>query len=245
MKSSKLLGWQKPDANRKAVHLSIPIFQSASCPVSKSVTSSGTGRSAKSVVTSEPSAASEQSSLASSKPYLIAGSAFGLVLYGIFSMFQPDAIYQSAHMADECHYLSHLSLSGQYQHQKDGSVRCQSQVRYLGVNNQHSLRYMAIGSMGAIEEMRVSLRLGEYGQAGAVDELIRFGQSLSLPVLGHTMPAEVGQYLREGHVGHWDFSRASLYIERHHYPVQNPDGKAAKGAGFEDIELVFRKNRIH
>lgn len=187
------------------------------------------------------------SSTTSLAPYYIACSAFGLMLYGIFTLFQGGMALDGLKttMSDECHYLSHLGLSGQYQHQKDGSVRCQSQVRYLGVNNQHTLRYMALGSEGVIEEMRVSLRLGEYDQAGGVDELIRFGQSLSLPVLGHTMPAEVGQYLREGHVGHWDFSRASLYIERHHYPVQRIIASESGVSGFEDIELVFRKNRVH
>ncbi|OOV87028.1 hypothetical protein [Oceanospirillum linum] len=153
----------------------------------------------------------------------LAATAFGLVLYGIFSFIQSDARYPNMHKTDECHYLSHLDLAGAYQYQKDGSVRCLSPVRYLGVNNQHTLRYMALGRGNVIEEMRISLRLGRYGEASAVNELVRFGQSLSLPVLGHTMPAEVGQYLREGYVGHWDFPGVSLYIERHYYPaLQDP-----------------------
>lgn len=178
-------------------------------------------------------------------PYYMTCSALGVMLFGIATLLQGEV--NAPHITpDECQYLSHLNLSGQYQQQKDGSVRCQSQVRYLGRQNQHSLRYMASGSQGVVEEMRVSLRLGVDAHEAAIDELIRFGQSLSLPVLGHTMPAEVGQYLRQGHVGHWDFSRASLYIERHQYPVSNAATPAeGKAQGFKDIELVFRKNRLH
>ncbi|WP_417595375.1 hypothetical protein [Oceanospirillum sp.] len=177
--------------------------------------------------------------------YSLAATAFGLILYGVFSFIQSDTRYPNMHKTDECHYLSHLDLAGAYQYQKDGSVRCLSPVRYLGVNNQHTLRYMALGRGSVIEEMRISLRLGRYGGAGAVNELVRFGQSLSLPVLGHTMPAEVGQYLREGYVGHWDFPQVSLYIERHYYPAPQDPLQSQGRTGFEDIELVFRKNRLH
>lgn len=171
--------------------------------------------------------------------------ALAAVISGFFYLSHPHATPQISDMPDECHFLSHLALPGQYQQQKDGSLLCQSPVRYLGINNQHSLRYMARGQAPAIEEMRISLRLGEYGKAAAIDELIRYGQSLALPVLGHTMPAEVGQYLRGGHVGHWDFPQASLYIERQRYPVQKETASGPLSSGFEDIELVFMKNRIH
>ncbi|WP_086479651.1 hypothetical protein [Oceanospirillum sanctuarii] len=233
MKASKPITWHKSNLSEKPVHF----------PMSER--NLRTNAFAQSSVSPEDSSSASTSSLA---PYYIVCSAFGLMFYGIFTLFQGDVAldgFQTSALSDECHYLSHLGLSGQYQHQRDGSVRCQSQVRYLGVNNQHTLRYMAVGSEGVIEEMRVSLRLGGHGQANAVDELIRFGQSLSLPVIGHTMPAEVGQYLREGHVGHWDFSRASLYIERHHYPVQRVVASESGESGYEDIELVFRKNRVH
>lgn len=230
MKVSKEITWYKSGLDQKPVNLSVSHRKGQRTPSTTTAVS-----------------ADEASSSPSLTPYYFACSAVGLMLYGIFTFFQGASGLNGLQtsMSDECHYLSHLGLAGQYQQQKDGSVSCQSQVRYLGANNQHMLRYMARGHEGTIEEMRVSLRLGQYGQAGAVDELIRFGQSLSLPVLGHTMPAEVGQYLRDGHVGHWDFSRASLYIERHHYPVQRATVSAIEVRDFEDVELVFRKNRIH
>lgn len=238
MKASKEITWYKSGLHQKPVRASVP---QRKCHQRSAISSSVASAGNSSSVTSADNSSSSPASL---MPYYVAFSAVGLVLYGIFTLFQGPTGLQTS-MSDECHYLSHLGLAGQYQQQKDGSARCQSQVRYLGANNQHTLRYMAKGSEGTIEEMRVSLRLGEYGQAGAIDELIRFGQSLSLPVLGHTMPPDVGQYLRDGHVGHWDFSRASLYIERHHYPVQRATASSIEARDFEDIELVFRKNRVH
>lgn len=140
----------------------------------------------------------------------------------------------------ECRYLEHLSLSGQYQQHKDGSLICQSRALYMGSRNQHTLYFRATGQKGQVDEMRLSLRLGEGEQRMALGRLLRFGNSLVLPVLGHTMPAEVGQYLKNGHVGHWDFNQASLYIERHRFPAAGrPD------IFFEDVSLVLRKNRLH
>lgn len=166
------------------------------------------------------------------------------LLAGLYQLQQ--ATVQAEASPKECLYLSHLSLSGQFQQQKDGSMRCQSLVRYFGRSNQHSIRYMAFGQQGEMQEMRLSLRLGEKDQPQAIDQLLRFGQSLALPVLGHTIPSEVGQYLRDGHVGHWDFSQASLYIERHRFPVPVQKlSPASETSSREDIELVFRKTYLH
>lgn len=222
MKASKQMVWHKsPLGQKTASHEGLSGRQSAQSPVDSANTVS-------------PS-------------YYIACSALGLVLVGIFSFFQfgQQKSGLQVQLSDECQYLSHLNLAGQYQGQDRNAIRCLSQVRYLGGRHQHTLRYSASGTEGVIAEMRISLRLGEKERLEALDELIRFGQSLSLPVLGHTMPPEVGQYLRQGEVGQWDFSRASIYIERHRYPASPIVAKGKEGIAFEDVELVFRKNSVH
>lgn len=161
-----------------------------------------------------------------------------------FSASLPDAddrLTDSEAIPRECHFLSQYSLSAHYVHQNNGSVRCQSLVRYFGTQNQHSLRYQVLDRQIQGLEMRLSLRIGRGERLMGINRLIRFGQSLALPLLGHTLPAEVGQYLKAGHVGHWDFHRASLYIERHRFPQRIDRKQTPAIAGHEDIELVFRR----
>lgn len=168
------------------------------------------------------------------------------LLYGAFWLL-PGAQNSAHSVPQECHYLSHVTLNAKYRLHRDGSSHCQSLVRHFGANSQHSIRYRATGRQGAIEEMRLSLRIGQEQRERGISQLLRYGQSLALPVLGHTMPAEVGQYLRQGRQGFWQYPDASLAIEHHHYPAPDTgevtDEAATEAAirrGHEDIELVFR-----
>lgn len=172
-------------------------------------------------------------------------SALGMIAYGLVVLLQHNPLNRVVTPPDECQFLGHLGLPGSYQRQADGSILCHSRVRHLGAREQHSLRYLARGSIAGIDEMRISLRMGEKGQAEALDELLRFGQSLSLPVIGHTLPVDVGLYLKSGRGGHWDFPKASLVITRGHSLSDKTQSIPSQGGDFEDVELIFRKNTLH
>lgn len=141
---------------------------------------------------------------------------------------------QHSSLPDECRYLSHLYLGAQqYQSLVTGGMACMSSVRYFGSQQQHAIRYSALGSAMGVNEMRLSLYQGEVGQEQALSELIRFGNSLALPLTGRALPVEVGLRLREGGAGRWDLKHFMLHIER----------PAAKNA-VQEVQIIFTKKSL-
>ncbi|WP_028299469.1 hypothetical protein [Oceanospirillum beijerinckii] len=141
---------------------------------------------------------------------------------------------QSAYLPKECRYLSHLYLGAeQYQPVSSGRMACMSGVRYFGVQRQHAIRYSAFGSANQVDEMRLSLLQGHNDPQQAINELIRFGNSLSLPITGRALPVSIGLQLREGETGSWDLEHFTLYIER---PMPTND--------FQEIQLTLKRKLI-
>lgn len=123
----------------------------------------------------------------------------------------------------ECQYLKHFFLDAEpYHAQATGRMACISSIRYFGQNKRHGIRYAAFGSASQIEEMRLSLRMSQYDQQ-AIKELIRFGNSLSLPIMGHTLPVEVGQVLQSNENSQWQYGAYQVRIERQHLNSQTQD----------------------
>lgn len=126
-----------------------------------------------------------------------------------------SGITGSSLQPDECRFLKHLHLgASSYQAIMPGRLACMSPVRYFGSQKQHAIRYTASGSVVGIDEMRLSLRLGAFEQQQAINELARFGNSLSLPLTGRALPFSVIQALREGSTGYWDLDEVRLDLER-------------------------------
>ncbi len=141
---------------------------------------------------------------------------------------------QSGYLPKECRYLSHLYLGAeQYQPVLSGRMACMSTVRYFGVQRQHAIRYSAFGSANQVDEMHLSLLQGQSDQEQAINELIRFGNSLALPITGRALPVSVGLQLREGETGSWDLEHFTLYIER-----------ALPTNDFQEVQLILKRKLI-
>lgn len=114
---------------------------------------------------------------------------------------------------DECRYLNHLHLgSSAYQAVTSERMACMSPVRYFGQQKQHSIRYTALGSINEVDEMRLTLQLGEKEPRKALGELTRFGNSLALPLTGRALPFEIIQSLKQKRPGVWKLAEHQIEI---------------------------------
>lgn len=135
----------------------------------------------------------------------------------------PDMAATAKNVPQECRYLKHYFLDAElYQSLETGRMACISSIRYFGYNKRHGIRYSAFGHSTAIEEMRLSLRMSQY-DLQAIKELIRFGNSLALPVMGHTLPVEVGQVLQSNENSQWQYGDYQVKIERQNLNAQAQD----------------------
>ncbi|OPX56178.1 hypothetical protein SAMN02745127_00733 [Oceanospirillum multiglobuliferum] len=142
----------------------------------------------------------------------------------LFSKPQIHSVISSPQaMPQECQYLKHFFLDAEpYQLLATGRMACVSSIRYFGHNKRHGIRYAAFGTLEQIEEMRLSLRMSQY-DLQAIKELIRFGNSLALPVMGHTLPVEVGQVLQSNENSQWQYGVYQVRIERQNLNAQTQD----------------------
>lgn len=153
------------------------------------------------------------------------------LIYSFFADTVPVVEERKVFLPKECRYLSHLYLDAElYQPVLTDRMACMSSVRYFGYQKQHAIRYTALGTAQEVNEMRLSLRAGSSEKDKAISELIRFGNSLSLPTTGHAMPLSVGRHLREGKLGHWQLDDFVLLL------VHRPNTSSP-----QEIQIILRK----